>query len=223
MFRQVHLEQCDSTQDELERHVEGDNQSESVLISTSKQLNGRGRGAHSWEYNAGSLAFSFTVSPHPELTWQSLEVAICLAQFFEKRFSTNLQLKWPNDIYSNEKKCGGILLKKTSTTMLVGIGINLLPNSNWGSVFNESIQLESDWSSKIPAEFVRYYLQVHPVEVASIRSEWNKRCVHLNKLVHIQDGETRTHGTFVGLGEHGQALIQTDSRLESIYNGTLRW
>lgn len=223
MFKHIHLKQCDSTQDELERHVEVDKDLESVLITTSKQINGRGRGAHTWEHLFGSLAFSFSAPAHSQLTWQSLEVAVCLALFFEEHFDSKLDLKWPNDIYSNGKKCGGILLKKTSSKMLIGIGLNLFPNSNWGNVLNDSISMNEDWKSKLPSEILGHYLKFHPADVTKIKNQWNDRCIHLNKLVSIEDGTTVTKGIFTGLGEHGQALVQTEKKLESIYNGTLRW
>lgn len=225
MLTHWHLEQIDSTQDELERHLEaGDENGEIILVSTSRQTKGRGRGAHTWNYLNGALAFSFCMPPHPQLTWQSLEVAVCLANFFKQKFHVELELKWPNDLYTGDKKCGGILLKSKGKAMLIGIGINLMPDEVWGSVFAEKRSLPDEWQRNLPAQFLEFYLAHHPMEPQQIRDQWNARCVHLNRQVAIIDGDHVARGLFKGLGKHGEAVLGTSQGEDvTVFNGSLRW
>lgn len=206
--------ECDSTQDELKRHVEA-----YQLVSTEKQSLGRGRGAHTWEHEPGALAFSFAAKPHPQLTWQSLEVAVSIAESFEQMFATPIGLKWPNDLFQAEKKCGGILLQHQAPHMFIGVGINLLPNPHWGSVFAQSRVLPAHWAHDIPRQLVENYLHRFPRPIQELRDAWLSRCVHHGKTVTITEGSMVHSGSFEGLGPHGEALVGG----QAIYNGTLRW
>jgi BirA family biotin operon repressor/biotin-[acetyl-CoA-carboxylase] ligase len=213
-MKHLKLNECDSTQDEIKRHV-GMYQ----LVSTEKQLLGRGRGENSWTHEEGSLAFSFCSPVHPQLTWQSLEIAVSLAKTIEKLWGIKVGLKWPNDLYHLDKKCGGILLKLEQPHMFIGVGINLQPTTQWGSVFERKNSLNTGWAHDLAFNFAQNYQQSFPSPIKKIEEEWTQRCVHLNKLVTVVDGEERHSGLFTGLGVNGEAIIGN----KSIYNGTLRW
>lgn len=223
MLKQLHLDQCDSTQDELERHLEGLAPKDFLLVSTDQQLQGRGRGAHTWDHQAGALAFSFSCPPHPVLTWQSLEVAVCLAEFCKQQFGVAMDLKWPNDLYRHEKKAGGILLKHRGSTMLIGIGLNLLPTPLWGHLLDSGDRLPKSWQRELPAQFVRYYMENHPMDVNDIKNQWCQACLHMDKEVRILDGDQLSKGTFIGLGDHGEAILRSEQSEVNVFNGTLRW
>lgn len=222
-MRHIHLEQCDSTQDVLERQLE-EVPGEDLLISASLQSQGRGRGHNSWEHQSGALAFSFSAPPHPQSTWQSLEVAVCMANFLQDRFApAEIALKWPNDLYSAGKKCGGIIIKNQGNRVLIGIGLNLLPCAAWGHVLNEDNQFHPSWQSLIPADFVRSYLLTRPLPIEGLQHEFNRLCLHLGKYVKITEGSSVVEGIFTGLGSHGEALIKNDAHTFEVFNGSLRW
>jgi BirA family biotin operon repressor/biotin-[acetyl-CoA-carboxylase] ligase len=220
MLRQLHMDDCDSTQDVLERHLE-ESPDDQWLISTTSQRSGRGRGDKNWDHLSGGLAFSFNAPLHPEGTWQSLEVALVVAQWFEKQ-GHPLELKWPNDLYRDGLKCGGILLKSSHGQMIIGVGINLLASDTWGHAWKNG-GLPSDHQQTFPRHIVEFYhsCRSHPSTV--IRREWEKRCLHVGRVVTITEGETVTSGRFIGLGKHGEALIDTPRGVQSLFNGTLRW
>lgn len=220
MLRQLHMDDCDSTQDVLERHLE-ESPDEQWLISTNLQKSGRGRGDKNWDHISGGLAFSFNAPPHPEGTWQSLEVALVATQWFEKQ-GNPLELKWPNDLYRDGLKCGGILLKSSHGQMIIGIGINLLSSPSWGHAWRNG-KLPSDYQMSFPRHIVELYHSLTSLPSAVIRRGWEKRCAHIDKLVSITEGETVTNGRFHGLGKHGEALLDTPSGVQSLFNGTLRW
>lgn len=216
MVKQLRLVQCDSTQDELKRHFEVYS-----LVSTENQIQGRGRGGNTWEHRPGALAFSFVAPAHPQLTWQALEIAVSLAESFERLYGVKVGLKWPNDLYRDGKKCGGILLHHQSPHMFIGVGLNVLPvdNSPWGSVLPEARAWPSEMAHDVPQELVQRYLATHPRPVDELRTAWNERCVHLDRVVTITDGEEKIRGMFKGLGIHGEALVGD----KAVFNGSLRW
>lgn len=216
MLKHLRLVQCDSTQDELKRHFEVYS-----LVTTEAQAQGRGRGNHSWDHRPGALAFSFSAPAHPQLTWQALEVAVSIAESIERLWGERVGLKWPNDIYHHEKKCGGILLQHQTPNMFIGVGLNLLPRpeSPWGSVLRQTISWDPSMAHEWPAHLVKDYLSLHPRPLNQIRDAWNARCVHLDRPVTVTDGAEVTQGLFTGLGVHGEALVDG----KPVFNGSLRW
>jgi BirA family transcriptional regulator, biotin operon repressor / biotin---[acetyl-CoA-carboxylase] ligase len=220
MLRQLHLDHCDSTQDVLERHVE-ECPDDHWLISTNFQKSGRGRGEKKWEHLSGALAFSFNAPAHPRGTWQSLEVAVVVARWLATK-DCSVTLKWPNDLYSGGRKCGGILLKGYQGQMLIGVGLNLRPSPDWGhaSVSTECI---ADFQRSFPREIAELYSSVSPLDTDLIRREWEARCLHWQKTVEVNEGEAVVTGRFLSLGVHGEAVIETSAGIESVFNGTLWW
>ena len=212
-MKHIKLSVCDSTQDELKAHPE-----DRVLVSTENQSKGRGRGDHFWEHAKGSLAFSFSCAPHPELTWQSLEVSVLLHQFIFKKFGVRLQLKWPNDLYHQDKKCAGILLHHLGKKMHIGVGINVLAHSQWGGILSDHSLWSQSMCHDLPLEFTQFYLSQTSLSVESIKDYWLKFCFHLSKAVTLSEGSEEHVGVFTGLGADGEALIEG----KSYFNGSLR-
>lgn len=224
--KQLHLDECHSTQEILKEHLPDLAKSgDSLVISTSKQTQGHGREGREWWLIKGSLAFSYTASSHPQLTWQSLEVAVLLQEFIEKQTGIALRLKWPNDIYDHAgKKVGGILLNYFEPIMIIGVGLNLLPSvqREVGSVFSNEEYYSDVLLSQWPKMFCHFY-DANRLSASEIKAKWEVHCAHLGKEVSVDEKGQLLQGFFMGLGEHGEALIQTDEGEKKIYNGTLRF
>jgi hypothetical protein len=47
-------------------------------------------------------------------------------------------------------------------------------------------------------------------------------CSHHNQQVQIIENEILFEGKFIGLGPYGEAQLQIESEVKSIFNGTLR-
>lgn len=101
------------------------------------QLQGKGRGNNLWESPRGCLMFSFTLQMDngrvlPLVQYVvSLAIieaidAVCDAKFLPP---TNVRIKWPNDIYAEGLKIGGVLCTSTYSSkkfnVTVGIGLNV--------------------------------------------------------------------------------------------------
>jgi BirA family biotin operon repressor/biotin-[acetyl-CoA-carboxylase] ligase len=114
-----------------------------------QQLAGRGRGAHHWHSPAGlkdaPAGLYMTALIAPPIPLQSalglsLRVAIAaqtaIVETTPFTRPTQIDIRWPNDLILNGKKCGGILIDTASNPAtlaapatlryaIVGIGINL--------------------------------------------------------------------------------------------------
>jgi len=221
-MKHIHLDSVDSTQNELKKHLEMFPEMTEVLISTEKQLSGRGRENKKWLVLDGALAFSFLLAPNTEITLSTLEIGLLISDFFESEYQSPLMLKWPNDLMTIEKiKCGGILTSLIGNQLLVGVGINLFqsnndPRTEYAYQYALNSQLKDDFKKTLPAAIYAYLLKnrLSPEEVIK---RWNEKCCHLNMRVEILDRESLQSGVFNGIGARGEALIDG----HPVYSGSL--
>lgn len=124
------LEICphiDSTNAELMRRARSGRQ-EPVLLAAAHQSAGRGRLGRTWSSQPGEcLTFSIGVPLHPP-QWSGLSLAVGAS--LATALPPSVRIKWPNDLWWNERKLGGILVETASVGeqryAVVGVGLNLL-------------------------------------------------------------------------------------------------
>ena len=121
-----HFDSIDSTNSYLLAHGEcGD-----VCIS-DRQTAGRGRRGNNWvSPDTGNLYFSLCwcfgkITENWSLL--GLVVAIAIAETLQEVGLENHAIKWPNDIFWQQKKLGGVLIEtlNQSARVVIGIGLNL--------------------------------------------------------------------------------------------------
>ncbi|MDG5799595.1 biotin--[acetyl-CoA-carboxylase] ligase [Marinilabiliaceae bacterium ANBcel2] len=105
----------------------------SVVIAQGQSA-GRGYNGNSWESLPGNnLTFSFLLNPHfIEVNCQFSITQLVSLSLFEllNRYTADISIKWPNDIYYRDSKICGVLIENTLTgnrisSCVVGIGLNL--------------------------------------------------------------------------------------------------
>jgi BirA family biotin operon repressor/biotin-[acetyl-CoA-carboxylase] ligase len=108
---------------------------EGTVIMADHQFAGRGQQGNVWKAEAGkSLTFSLLLRPSFLSVQQQFDlnmlVSIALNNVLLKYLPHNLSVKWPNDIYINDQKIGGILIENvvagsTIKQSIIGIGLNV--------------------------------------------------------------------------------------------------
>ena len=131
------LPEIDSTNSELMRRARAGHHEPTLLIA-EKQTAGRGRMGRDWLSRPGdSLTFSLGMSLAPA-SWEglSLAVGVSVAESLSANSAAQIQLKWPNDLWWQERKLAGILIETASSSdarrpqerfAVIGIGINIAP------------------------------------------------------------------------------------------------
>ena len=130
-----HLQQIDSTNAYLQRQQSG-HDIRNWVVSADEQTAGKGMGNNGWESEAGknltfSLALDMRFLPAERQFLLSKAVALGLIQALDDLLpKEKLHIKWPNDIYFENRKLAGILINSTikSNMMdvsIVGIGLNV--------------------------------------------------------------------------------------------------
>ena len=129
----IHLDICDSTNaqaavlgaDVLETHGW-------ALVVAEAQTAGRGRLDRSWVSEPGTgLLFSLAIGasrPPANLSVFPLLAGAAVARSCAQ-LGVPAQVKWPNDIVVVDgdrlRKLGGVLLERTATSVVVGVGLNV--------------------------------------------------------------------------------------------------
>jgi len=114
------------------------NQKPPFCIVADLQSSGVGSRANSWESIKGNLFFSFVL--HTTDLPQDLPIqssSIYFGYLFKeslKELGSKLWLKWPNDLYINESKIGGIITTLKDNYIICGIGLNLKKSKNYHAI-----------------------------------------------------------------------------------------
>ena len=107
------------------------NYSEPTLIISEKQTNGRGRIGKKWVSKKGNIFISlFFKFNQRKINFKQFAIlnAFLIKKVISKIISTNVTVKWPNDLLYNKKKFCGILQEvikfENFDYLIVGIGLN---------------------------------------------------------------------------------------------------
>lgn len=131
------FESLASTNNEAKKHItDYDNLS---VIATIEQSAGRGQGTHTWYTTPGkNLTFTIVFNPEnlpaSEALYLTRITTLSLLSYLAAR-GVRARIKWPNDIWVEDKKICGILIENILEGNLVhnsiiGIGLNI-NESGW--------------------------------------------------------------------------------------------
>ncbi len=129
------LEKVDSTNNYAMATIQKGEAINENAVFAMEQTNGKGRRGKNWKSKKGeNLLLSITVQmPWLPISQQfelSAAVALACHDLILKYNSTKTYIKWPNDIFINDSKAGGILIENVIKGTLwqwtvIGIGINI--------------------------------------------------------------------------------------------------
>ncbi len=126
------LQEIGSTND-LIKHTASTMES-GTLVAAFKQSAGRGQKGNSWEAAPGkNVTCSLLLKkPNVDIKRQfaiSEAVSLAIVDVLE-RYATGFKIKWPNDIYHNDRKIAGILIENSLGDgcidyTIAGVGLNV--------------------------------------------------------------------------------------------------
>lgn len=134
-WQKLHLEHIASTNLWLQEQYSLGYDIQGMVVSTDYQTAGKGLGTNSWHSKTGkNLLFSIAINTqHPASNQFLITMAVSLAliDMLETHIGSEaLSIKWPNDIWKQNKKLAGILISHMISGNLldmtiIGIGLNV--------------------------------------------------------------------------------------------------
>ncbi len=126
----IFLDRTESTNSDIKKMIYGAVEPVFAVVSASSQTGGRGRLGRNFYSPKGGLYFSLSLpltGKEKNIPFITLLAGLAVSEAVEELTGVKTQIKWPNDIYLNGKKLGGILCELVSgknLTAVVGTGIN---------------------------------------------------------------------------------------------------
>jgi BirA family biotin operon repressor/biotin-[acetyl-CoA-carboxylase] ligase len=234
----VHLPSVSSTNN-YAKTLAKENESEGTIILSDIQLKGRGRKQRSWVSPKNGLWFSIILRPNIPPT-DAMKITMCaacaLTEAIKQKTNLNPSIKWPNDILINNKKACGILTElsaeiDTINYLIIGIGLNTnnqLPGDLRGLATSLKIELKEEVNNlslfiQILESFEHFYTELINQNDEMIRTTWisSSSTIGSNILVKTEKGDIK--GKAIGLGKHGELLLQTPQGEEKIITGDISY
>ncbi len=199
---------------------------EGSAIMAGYQEQGKGQRGNTWQSQDGENILMSTVLypvflPTTKLFCLSKAIALAVSDLAEEVGVNNVCIKWPNDIYADNKKLAGILIENTfrSTEIamaIAGTGVNVNQIQFSTEVKNvTSLNLETGkkFDIKHTAELLHkhisyWYEQLKQGNFELIDSTYHHRLYRLNTKAPFRENGTEFTGTIKGVNESGKLLIE---------------
>jgi BirA family transcriptional regulator, biotin operon repressor / biotin---[acetyl-CoA-carboxylase] ligase len=212
-----------------------------LLVLTQRQTAGRGRGANRWLTSDGALTFSLVLEavaerlPLRNRPQVALVAGVAVAEALSNYVPPHsVQLKWPNDVFVEGSKIGGILSESIpgwTERFVIGIGINV-NNRIRGSELSVTARslvdddgVERDLTSVLVTvldEFDRRWNELLENGFVSASNAYRERCFLTGKIVTVaQHDGSHLVGLCRGIDEFGGLIVRTASGARSLISGSV--
>lgn len=240
-----YLPSTGSTNDEAAR-LAADDAPDLSLVLADEQRRGRGRLERRWFTPPGAALAVSLVLRQPADDTAALAhltalgaLAVCLA--LQEVYQLPAEIKWPNDVLVNGRKCTGVLVEtfwigSQLEAAILGIGINVSPAAvpPAADLLFPATSVESELGSPVERlELLRAVLARLLTWRAQLGSPaflhaWEARLALRGELVRVvsqsgEGAESETVGEIVGLAADGALRLRTPAGTEvAIQFGELR-
>ena len=223
------MAEVDSTNSELMRRIR-QGQHAPLLLVAQRQSAGRGRQGRTWlshndpdgqPHPQASLTFSLGLAlQRSDLSGLSLAVGLALAEALHP----DIGLKWPNDLWWESQKLGGILIETANQGpqrfAVIGVGLNLTqPQAN--DLRTPAAGLRQLFPgldaatllARVALPLVGALVNFEASGFAPLQAAFTSRDILRGKAMVCSDGR---NGTGAGVDTRGALLLHTAHGLEAV-------
>jgi BirA family transcriptional regulator, biotin operon repressor / biotin---[acetyl-CoA-carboxylase] ligase len=207
---------------------------EGTLVIAEEQTAGRGRMGRRWlSPPYANLLFSLLLRPAVQVDrvfTLTMTFALSAIEALEACTSISPGIKWPNDLYVNHRKLGGILTEFSVVSgaveyVILGFGLNV----NWNPGADEEMlypatSVEAETGSRVSRTallaailrtFERSYIDLLTNGPDPLQQRWNKRCLILGEWVEIETPDGRICGRALGIDREGALMVMDQEGRET--------
>lgn len=224
----IHLSETESTNQYLSNLLRKEELVEGTTIVADLQTAGKGQGDSFWESEKGkNLTFSIVLYPDfleaQDQFLISQFISLAIIDTISSRIK-NTSIKWPNDIYVDDKKIAGILIEnvlcgKNIESSVIGIGLNVnqdvflsdAPNPiSLKQLTNEHFDLTL-LLEEIRGNIFKRYMQVINEKIPTIGSEYLSRLYRKNGLFKYQENNCIFEARIYTVSPLGELVLETSN------------
>jgi len=241
----IELQSVDSTNNYAREQIHAGLAQHGMGIFAHQQLAGKGQRGKTWlTEKAGNIALSILVKPQTiplNAQFQLSAVAAVAAQiFFSGYAGEDTKIKWPNDLYWQDRKAGGILIESVISSResgvsswewaIIGIGINInqtsfppdLPNpvsmkQITGKTFDPVLS-----AKELHSIFLQQFDELNTRGFSAIYEHYLANLYKKNERVRLRKDNRNFEARIIGVGKSGK-LIAEHGITEEFDFGTVEW
>jgi len=230
MGKQVtYLPKCHSTNDIAADLLTQNNFSNGQVIITDYQYAGRGQRGNTWDSEKGmNLTFSIILEPDFLEAAKNFYLSMAISLGIIDALSAllpDVKIKWPNDLYYENKKIGGILIESNIRSgklmnSIAGIGINvnqesftITKASSLKKILGHELQRDSVFQ-KIISGIDKRYLQLQQKDHKSLKDQYLKNMYRYKEESFFRSDKDFS-GQIAGIDENGQLQISSGGQIMS--------
>jgi len=202
---------------------------EGTVIMAESQYAGRGQQQNKWHSEPGkNLTFSILLTPSflPVINQFDLTRVVSLGVFdaLEPYLGDKLKIKWPNDIYYEDHKLGGILIEThiqgdRIKDAVIGIGLNInqesfLPGAANAISLKQILHKDYDLRtilSEICGHIEAYYLNLKAGKFLFVRNMYLTRLYWLNQVKHFRSNNQVFEGIVRNVKDEGLLVVENNN------------
>ncbi|MBD8184530.1 bifunctional biotin--[acetyl-CoA-carboxylase] ligase/biotin operon repressor BirA [Pantoea agglomerans] len=203
------------------------------------QQAGRGRRGRQWFSPFGAnlyMSMYWRLEQGPAAAMGlSLVIGIIMAETLRSLGADDVRVKWPNDIYLNDRKLAGILVELIGKTgdaaqIVIGAGINLAMRTADASQINQGwINLQEAGvtvnRNELAARLINSLREALPLfeqeGLTPFVARWAALDNFINRPVKLLIGEREVHGIARGVDSQGGLLLEQDGEIKAWVGGEI--
>ena len=203
------------------------------------QTAGRGRRGRKWFSPFGAnlyLSMYWRLEQGPAAAiGLSLVIGIVMAEVLQSLGADQVRVKWPNDLYLNDRKLAGILVELTGKTgdaaqIVIGAGINLVMrnvendviNQGWINLQEAGISIDRNTLAVRLIKELRDSLRLFEQEgLTPYLTRWKRLDNFIDRPVKLIIGDKEIFGVSRGIDSQGALLLEQDGIIKPWIGGEI--
>ncbi|MEB5974902.1 bifunctional biotin--[acetyl-CoA-carboxylase] ligase/biotin operon repressor BirA [Pantoea dispersa] len=203
------------------------------------QQAGRGRRGRKWFSPFGAnlyMSMYWRLEQGPAAAMGlSLVIGIVMAEVIQSLGAADVRVKWPNDLYLQDRKLAGILVELTGKTgdaaqIVMGAGINLVMrgegtaeiNQGWINLQEAGIEINRN---ELAARLINSLREALPLferdGLAPFVGRWEALDNFIHRPVKLLIGDREVHGIARGIDKQGGLLLEQEGEIKSWVGGEI--
>jgi BirA family biotin operon repressor/biotin-[acetyl-CoA-carboxylase] ligase len=203
-----------------------------MLFVAEEQTSGKGRKGRAWLSSPGaSLTFSLLLRPVPRTEGLTGLFALAVVTALDGLVE-GLAVKWPNDIFRDGRKLGGILAEARDDSVVIGLGLDVnetaedFPPAIAAEAISLAVAGDRPFDRgivlcRILETFEDLYDRFLDAGLAPFRAELERRLLYIGAPVIVESGGETIEGTMLGITDEGRVRLETGGAELALSSGDL--